>query len=204
VGASNALDIGCGDGKTLLDHAASFKAGTGYDQSSYALELARRDATSRGIANVQFLRGKAVQLPFADDSFDFIFSERGPIGHSDLTMAEALRVLRPGGRIFYETGAWAGEGRTLLTNLAEERDRIERFGVQPEILANRMEEHRFDDLYVWFEIQCITWRYLEQEPPFPYSEQSLKELADSAGGPDHAIVTTHQSIWVGGQKGARG
>jgi hypothetical protein len=76
-----------------------------------------------------------------------VFSERGPLGHSDWTLAEAFRVLKPAGRIFIETGVQAGPGRTLLTDLDEERDRLERFGVCIEMLAGRVEQQRFRDLY---------------------------------------------------------
>jgi SAM-dependent methyltransferase len=158
------------------------------------------DAKRRGIKNVEFVLGKAIGLPFEAEVFDFTFSERGPLGHADSTLIEALRVLRPGGGIYIETGAWGGPGRTLLTNLEEERERFERLGVRLEILASRVEQHQFRDLYAWFEMQCMIWRYFENEPPFPYTEKTLIEVAEKAGGSDSPVLTDYQTIWVGGQK----
>lgn len=199
-GVGSALDVGCGDAQTLLDCAGLFTKGTGLDESEYAICQAHQDAKRRGIQNVEFVLGKAIGLPFESEVFDFIFSERGPLGHADCTLIEALRVLKPGGRIFIETGGWSGPGRTLLTNLDEERERFERLGVRLEILANRVEQHRFRDLYAWFEMQCTVWRYFENEPPFQYTEQTLIEVTEKAGGPDCPVLIDYQTIWVGGQK----
>jgi ubiquinone/menaquinone biosynthesis C-methylase UbiE len=199
-GVSRVLDVGCGDAQTLLSCADLFERGTGLDQSAYILGRAQEEVRQKGIDNVHFVLGKAWGLPFDADSFDLVFSERGPLGHSDWTMAEALRVLKSGGRIFIETGVQAGPGRTLLTDLDEERDRLERFGVRIEILASRVLQQRFRDLYEWFEMRCMTWRYFETEPPFPYTEQMLNEVAETAGGAGCPVLQQYQTIWAGGHK----
>ena len=79
----------------------------------------------------------------ADAAFDVVFSERGPLGHNDPNHAQALRVLRPGGRLFYETiGEWnhwevraafePGYERpaSSLGVLRAEEDRLLRLGVR--------------------------------------------------------------------------
>jgi ubiquinone/menaquinone biosynthesis C-methylase UbiE len=198
--ARSALDIGCGDGGTLLASAGLFQSAAGVDESEYALQLARAEAQRRSITNLRFDHAKAVSLPYADDQFDFVFSERGPIGHSDVTMVEALRVLQAGGRIFYETGAWIDDKNTALTILDQERCRVERFGVQPEILASRIDGLEFRDVYTWFEYQCTVWRYLETEPPWPFSIEEIERKAAAAGGDNSPVRTPYHMIWVGGRK----
>ena len=200
-GRRRVLDVGCGDGRTLLDCSPTFDHGIGYDESVYALEAARADAVSRNITNVEFIRGKAVNLPFDDEHFDFVYTERGPLGHADSTLEEAMRVLEPGGRIFVETGAWTGGSRTALTNLEEERDRFERFGVKLEILASRIEQQRFADIYTWFEMQCTVARYFEKDPPFEIADdETLLGMVAEAGGDDRVVVRPYHTIWVGGTK----
>jgi ubiquinone/menaquinone biosynthesis C-methylase UbiE len=102
--ADRVLDIGCGDGHSLINNASLFKEGIGYDDSEYIINLAIASAEKARATNVRFINGKAISLPFTDEYFDFIYSERGPIGHADSTFIEALRVLKDKGRIFYETG----------------------------------------------------------------------------------------------------
>ncbi len=199
-GMGGVLDVGCGDGQTLMACAGLFQRGTGLDESEYAICAAHEQAKRRHIRNLDFVLGKAVGLPFEAERFDFIFSERGPLGHADVTLIEALRVLKPGGRIFIETGGWTGPGRTLLTSLDEERERFERMGVRIEILATRVEQHKFQNIYAWFEMQCTVWRYFENNPPFPYTQETLNQVAAKAGGPDRQVMADYQTIWIGGQK----
>lgn len=195
-GAGRALDVGCRDGSTLLDCSSLFDSAVGLDASGFALQRALSDASRRGVTNVEFVQGRAIRLPFPDSSFDVVFSERGPLAHADSTLAEAHRVLRPGGRIFVETGS-AG-GATLLSGLEVERQRFERVGFALEVLAGRVEEERYQDIYAWFEMQCSTWRYFERLPPFPYTEETLQSVADRSGGPDHPVVERHHTFWIGG------
>jgi SAM-dependent methyltransferase len=194
------LDIGCGDGGTLLDCAHLYQAGVGFDESHYILDQAQAEAKRRAISNVDFRWGKAIELPFADETFEFVWTERGPLGHNDPTLQEALRVLKPGGRIFIETGAEAGPDRTVLTDLETERDRFERHGLKLEILASRIREDWFGDIYGWFEYQCSLWRYFDRKPPFPYKLETLQSQLAHAGGDDKPFALTNHTIWIGGRK----
>ena len=199
-GAGHVLDVGCGDGRTLLDCAGRFRSGVGYDESRWALEQARDVARHRGATNVVFVEGKAIALPFADATFDFVFSERGPLGHADSTLREAARVLKPGGRIFVETGAGGGPDGTTLTSLETERRRFEDLGFQLEILASRIQQERYDDVYAWFEMKCSLWRYFEVSP-FPYTADTLAEVVERAGGEDRPVTECYHTLWIGGRRG---
>jgi demethylmenaquinone methyltransferase/2-methoxy-6-polyprenyl-1,4-benzoquinol methylase len=90
------LDACCGTGDLAL---AAERAGgrvTGLDFSERMLERARRKPGS-----VEWVRGDALALPFADGSFDAATVGFGVRNVPDLDrgLAELRRVLRPGGRV---------------------------------------------------------------------------------------------------------
>jgi len=64
------------------------------------LELARRNAEEAGVTNVEFLRGQIEQIPLPSNSVDVIISNCviNLSGDKRAVLAEAFRVLRPGGR----------------------------------------------------------------------------------------------------------
>ena len=72
----------------------------GVDMTEAMLEKARANALLVGAANAEFRRGLAEELPLADRTADVVLSN-GVINLSfrkKKVMAEAFRVLRPGGR----------------------------------------------------------------------------------------------------------
>lgn len=91
------LDVGCGDGIYTLHMSALAEQVTGVDFSPAMIALARRHQQSAAIPNVTFRCCSTSQgpLPFPDQSFDLIFSRRGPTSH----LADARRLLRPGGLV---------------------------------------------------------------------------------------------------------
>lgn len=93
------LDYGCGDGETarqMLAHGARHVYGL--DLSETAIALARH----RGLENATFQVGDAHQLPWPDQTFDVVVG-RAILHHLDLPVAtrELVRVLRPGGELFF-------------------------------------------------------------------------------------------------------
>jgi ubiquinone/menaquinone biosynthesis C-methylase UbiE len=95
-----ALEFGCGTGIFLEKVAAGGASITGIDLSS---DLLARCATRlAGVATVRLVRGNAMDLPFADGTFDAVYGSS--ILHHldvDVALAEAARVLRPGGRLAF-------------------------------------------------------------------------------------------------------
>jgi ubiquinone/menaquinone biosynthesis C-methylase UbiE len=65
------------------------------------LELARENARSAGVANVQFLKGYIEEVPLPDDAVDVVISNCviNLSADKQAVIAEAARVLRPGGRL---------------------------------------------------------------------------------------------------------
>jgi SAM-dependent methyltransferase len=98
------LDLGCGAGiDTLLAARAIGSAGTaiGLDMTPEMTARAARNAEAAGLANVQIRQGQIEALPLPDDSVDVVISN-GVLNLSprkSRALAEALRVLRPGGRL---------------------------------------------------------------------------------------------------------
>jgi ubiquinone/menaquinone biosynthesis C-methylase UbiE len=64
------------------------------------LELARENAAAAGVTNVQFLRGYIEEIPLTDASVDVVISNCVINLSADKrrVLAEAARVLKPGGR----------------------------------------------------------------------------------------------------------
>lgn len=98
------LDLGCGGGiDTLLAAAATAPGGraVGIDMLPAMVERSRIHAAEAGLDNAEFLEGEFEDLPLPDASVDVVISN-GTINLSarkSRVLAEAFRVLRPGGRL---------------------------------------------------------------------------------------------------------
>jgi SAM-dependent methyltransferase len=93
------LDLGCGGGHVSFSVAPQVREVVAYDLSAEMLAVVAQAARARGLANLVTQQGVAEKLPFADDSFDYVFS-RYSAHHwrdRDLGLREAARVLKPGG-----------------------------------------------------------------------------------------------------------
>ena len=94
------LDVGCGSGIATQMLAEAGANVTAVDLTDWAVETTRRRLAAFGLEG-DVRREDAEQLPFADESFDLVFSW-GVIHHSsdmDRALAELVRVCRRGGRI---------------------------------------------------------------------------------------------------------
>ena len=97
------LDLGSGGGiDVLLSARRVGETGRAYglDMTDDMLELARRNATEAGVTNVEFLKGQIEAIPLPDASVDVVISNCVINLSADKrrVLAEAFRVLRPGGR----------------------------------------------------------------------------------------------------------
>ena len=96
------LDIGCGAGGItlhLVDRHGAAHA-TGFDVEAPVIEAARRRAEERGLSDrASFVQAPPGPLPFADASFDVVFSKDAllHVPDKDALFAEIFRVLKPGG-----------------------------------------------------------------------------------------------------------
>ena len=98
------LDLGSGGGIDVLLSARrvgpSGKA-YGLDMTDEMLALARENQWKAGVENAEFLRGEIEAIPLPDASVDVIISNCvvNLSGDKRKVLAEAFRVLKPGGRL---------------------------------------------------------------------------------------------------------
>ncbi|HEX6110809.1 MAG TPA: methyltransferase domain-containing protein [Geminicoccaceae bacterium] len=97
------LDVACGTGLVSFRAAEAVGAAgavVGTDISGEMVEMARRGAALRELANVTFERGDAEALPLPDAAFDAAVCGLGLMYVPDPVRAlcEMRRLLRPGGR----------------------------------------------------------------------------------------------------------
>jgi arsenite methyltransferase len=100
------LDLGSGAGADVLISARRVSPGgraIGLDMTDEMLRLARRNAAEAGVDNVEFLKGYLEDIPLPDASVDVVISNCviNLAADKNLVLAEAARVLRPGGRLAF-------------------------------------------------------------------------------------------------------
>ena len=100
VAGRDVLEVGSGAGQCSRWIREQGGRPIGLDLSYRQLQHSRRLDQETGTA-VPSVLGTATHLPFADDSFDVVFSSFGAlqfVSDLDAAVAETARVLRPGGR----------------------------------------------------------------------------------------------------------
>ncbi len=101
------LDVGCGIGGSSLYLADKYKAkATGITLSPVQANRAKARAESQGLtAQTIFLVADALKMPFADNSFDLVWSLESAEHFPDKQkfLQEAYRVLKPGGLLLMAT-----------------------------------------------------------------------------------------------------
>jgi SAM-dependent methyltransferase len=127
-GDERVLDLGCGRGAVLLMAAQRLTTGLAVgvdlwragDQSGNSADATRRNAAAEGVADrVELHTADMTALPFPDDSFDLVVSSLaihnipGLVGR-EKAVAEAVRVLRPGGRLMIADIRGTGRHRAQL------------------------------------------------------------------------------------------
>jgi len=132
------LDVACGPGFIAAAAAERGAVVTGLDFAS-----AMVDEATRRHPGIAFRQGDAEALPFEDESFDALTMNFGMLhlARPDTAIAEALRVLRPGGR--YGFTVWAGPDRAAGFGMALRA--IERHGNSQVPLPEGPPFFRFSD-----------------------------------------------------------
>ena len=107
------MEMGCGEGRVCRDLGARGYAVVGVDAAP-SLVAAAADADPSG----EYVIGTAEALPFAAASFDLVLAYNSLMDVDDMprSVAEAARVLRPGGHFaacvvhpFVEAGEWTSQ-----------------------------------------------------------------------------------------------
>ena len=105
------LDLGTGTGSVAIKAASLVMPGgnvTAVDISPEMLDLARQRSASLGLSNIEFLEGRAEELPALTGRFDVVLASLSLMYVIDRAAAarEIARVLRPGGR--FVAAVWGG------------------------------------------------------------------------------------------------
>jgi demethylmenaquinone methyltransferase/2-methoxy-6-polyprenyl-1,4-benzoquinol methylase len=104
AGVQNVLDIATGTGDLAIKLAKEIDDShiTGIDLSEGMINVGKTKVEQAGLSNrITLATADALQMPFADNSFDAITVAYGVrnFEHLDKGYAEMLRVLRPGGML---------------------------------------------------------------------------------------------------------
>ncbi|MFT6081371.1 MAG: ubiquinone/menaquinone biosynthesis C-methylase UbiE [Planctomycetota bacterium] len=111
---------GRGGGASYLARTHGPSKFTGFDFSKGAVKLCQR--THADVANLEFIKGDAEDLPLADASCDVLLNVESShcYGNVDKFFGEVARVLRPGGHFGFadfRTGAEMSEVAAMLDSL---------------------------------------------------------------------------------------
>jgi ubiquinone/menaquinone biosynthesis C-methylase UbiE len=180
---SKGLDIGCGIGShTLLLAEAVLPAGhvTGLDLSPEQLEHAMKAAQKSGLSqHVSFREGDMNDLPFDDDTFDWIWS-MDCVGYAPAEplplIWELVRVVKPGGSIAIL--AWTSQQLLPGYPALEARINATSAGIAPFILGKRPEVH-FKRALGWFHeagLEALTAQTFAGTVNAPLSDEVRAEL----------------------------
>ncbi len=100
----NALDVCCGTADWTIALAGAVGPGGtvyGLDFSQNMLQIGREKVQAQNLQQVQLIHGNAMELPFADNSFDQVTIGFGLRNVPDYlqVLQEMTRVARPGGQV---------------------------------------------------------------------------------------------------------
>ena len=174
------LDLGSGGGiDVLLSAKRVGPAGKAYglDMTDEMLALARENQRKSGLVNVEFLKGEIEQIPLPDNSVDVIISNCviNLSADKDRVIAEAFRVLKPGGRFAVSDVVIRGE------HMPETIRRSMELWVG--CVAGALEENSYRD-----KLTSAGFRNVDLEPTRVYRAADARHFLDEAGISDEAAL----------------
>jgi SAM-dependent methyltransferase len=173
------LDVACGSGNAALRAAQAGGSVVGLDLTPELLDAGRRLADEAGV-DVEWVVGDAEDLPFEDASFDVVLSTFGTMfaPRHEVTAAELVRVLRPGGR--FGLCNWTPEGAqgTFFRELGAYAPPMPPFA-QPPLLWGT--EQHVRDLFAGTGVQVEFERDAIPEADFASGDEAVEFLAANFG-----------------------
>ena len=183
-GRANILDAGCGSGSMARLLASRHPDATviGFDLNGGYLDYARRIAANEGLANISFREGDIQALPFADASFDLIWSKHVLffVPRIEDALREFRRTIRPGGQVVIALENWSGivldpQDLELRTTLLQVLEGLADISITNRLLTMLMQAG-FVDLSVEIEAHdlaasiSVAWLDLRSESMEPMME----------------------------------
>jgi ubiquinone/menaquinone biosynthesis C-methylase UbiE/DNA-binding MarR family transcriptional regulator len=94
-------DLGAGEGTFSQLLARRSKKVIAVDNSEKMVEYGRELAAKHGVKNLEYRKGDLEEVPISDSEVDLAFFSQAlhHAGHPERAVAEAWRILKPGGRI---------------------------------------------------------------------------------------------------------
>ena len=166
------LDLGSGGGIDVLLSARRVgpdgKA-YGLDMTEQMLALARENQRRSGLTNVEFLKGEIERIPLPDDSVDVIISNCviNLSADKDRVLAEAFRVLKPGGRFAVSDIVVRGEVPPDVRSSVE---------LWMGCVAGALEEQEYRD-----RLARAGFAAIDLEPTRVYTADDARAFLDGAG-----------------------
>jgi len=165
-----ALELGCGTGVFLERVARCGASLHGLDLSDDLLEKAR--ARVAGLPNVVLDRGNAEATPYPAAHFDAVYGS-SVLHHLNLdaALAEAHRVLHPGGRVVFAEPNILNPQVLLMFRFPPFK---ERFGVSPDEMAfSRFRARRALERAGFVDVAVEPFDFLHPSIPQAWVERSL-------------------------------
>src|SRR5256712_1192999 len=99
------LDVGCGTGVVAITARRVGAVVTGLDLTPELLAIAKENTAIAQLDDITWKEGDVENLPFRDGEFDIVLSQFAHIfaPRPEVAVKEMLRVLKPGGRIAFNT-----------------------------------------------------------------------------------------------------
>ncbi len=175
------LDLGSGGGiDVLLSAKRVGPSGKvyGLDMTDEMLALARANQQKSGLTNVEFLKGEIEHIPLPDNSVDVIISNCviNLSADKDRALAEAFRVLRPGGRFAVSDVVVRGEAVPEPVRRSME--------LWVGCVAGALEEHSYRE-----KLARAGFEDVSVEPTRVYRAEDARHFLEDAGlADDNAIA----------------
>jgi SAM-dependent methyltransferase len=174
------LDLGSGGGiDVLLSARRVGPTGKAYglDMTDEMLALARENQARSGLTNVEFLRGEIEHIPLPDNSVDVIISNCviNLSADKDRVIAEAFRVLKPGGRFAVSDVVVRGSDVPVEVRRSME--------LWMGCVAGALEESTYRDT-----LSRAGFEAIDVEPTRIYRAGDAKQFLDEAGLSDEVTV----------------
>ena len=166
------LDLGSGGGiDVLLSAKRVGPTGKAYglDMTDEMLALARENQRKAGVSNVEFLKGAIEAIPLPDDTVDVIISNCviNLSADKDRVLAEAFRVLKPGGRFAVSDVVVRGEVPSAIRRSVE---------LWIGCVAGALEENEYRE-----KLAKAGFEEVDLEPTRVYRAEDAREFLAGAG-----------------------